>query len=293
MSKISIWLLAIRPKTLPAAIGPVLLGTAFAYSASTIEFSIAVTCLLGAMLLQVAANLANDYFDYKKGIDTSERLGPIRVTAQGLLTEREILGALIINIILAVLDGLFLIYKAGFVILIIGTISIIALLTYSGTVIAFGYRGLGDIFVFVFFGIIAVNGTFFAITGKTSPQVLLGSVTSGLLVNNILVINNYRDLENDKKTGKKTLAVLIGFRATLFQYILSLILSYVVVFALFLFGNSSYFIFLPMITLPIAWKLTYGLIKMDIGPDLNQVLAKTARLSLQFQLLLSMGIFLS
>ena len=203
LSKKDIWLLAIRPKTLPAAVAPVIVGSAFAYKLSDFLLLPGLATLIAALLLQIAANFANDYYDFIKGIDQYERLGPPRVAASGLISLTELRMGLIFTIALSMMIGLYLIYVRGIVILIIGLLSLFALITYSGTVIAFGYRALGDLLVFVFFGLFAVNGTYFVHSGTLDFDVFVGSIPSGFLITAILVVNNYRDLETDKKNREK------------------------------------------------------------------------------------------
>ncbi|MHA2250714.1 MAG: 1,4-dihydroxy-2-naphthoate polyprenyltransferase [Candidatus Kariarchaeaceae archaeon] len=289
-SKVQVWLMAIRPKTLPAAIGPVFVGSAFALDDDKFKFLPAFAALLGALLLQIGANLANDYFDFIKGTDPDERKGPTRVAASGLLDKHELRNGLIAVIAASLIVGLYLIYVGKWPILLIGFFSIVFLLTYSGGPWPFGYHGLGDFFVFIFFGFIAVSGTYYVQSLSISFLVIVGSIPSGALITAILVVNNYRDLSTDKETGKKTLAVIIGPKLTVIEYILLFIVAYLTPVYLLIQENFSIWVFLPWLTIPLTVRLINTLKSTNDGPTLNKTLAKTAQLNLIFSLLFSIGI---
>ncbi|MHA2274733.1 MAG: 1,4-dihydroxy-2-naphthoate polyprenyltransferase [Candidatus Kariarchaeaceae archaeon] len=292
-SKIQIWKLASRPKTLPAAVTPVIVGSALAFYSESFKLIPALSCMLGALLLQVAANMANDYYDFKKGSDTSERIGPMRVTASGLLTPKELLRGLLFVILISIVNGLYLIWISGIIILVIGVTSIISLMAYSGLRISYGYYGLGDFFVFTYFGILAVTGTYYVQMGEFDQIALWGSLPSGFLITAILVVNNYRDIETDRATGKRTLAVIMGRNVTRIYFISLLILSYCVLIVFFIKFNLSILIFLPVFTGPAGFRLIKELFKDVDGPRLNITLANSAKFSLWFNLLFSLGIVLS
>lgn len=291
-SKFSIWMLAIRPKTLPAAIAPVLVGTSFVLKINQFVFLPALFALIGALLIQILSNLGNDYFDFTKGIDDETRVGPTRVMQSGLLTIKEMKIGIAVNLVLAMLIGIYLIFVGGLTILIIGVSSLIFALLYSGGPFPLSSIGLGDIFVFVYFGIIAVNGTFFVQALSWNIAVLIGSIAPGLLITAILVVNNYRDYETDKAKGKGTLVVFFGKNFGLYEYYFTLIGAYTVPFVLYvLFLNFNFWIFLPLLSLPMAVPLIKSM-KTENGPNLNKTLAGTARLSLVYSLLLAIGIIL-
>lgn len=291
LSKRRVWLLAIRPKTLPAAIGPVIVGGAFGFHLDTFQILPVVMAIVGSLLLQILSNLGNDYFDFLSGHDTKDRVGPIRVLASGLLTIDELRRGIVVNIILALLVGLYLVVIGGWVILFIGIFSIVFALAYSGGPYPLSSNGLGDIFVFIFFGLIAVNGTFYVQAGKFNNQVILGSIPVGLLITAILVVNNYRDIETDRSTNKTTLAVILGEKTTRSYFTLLIVISYLIPFFLISGYNYSRLILLPLITLPMSFVLIKDLFRLS-GPALNSVLGGTARLSLVFSLFYAIGIVL-
>lgn len=290
-SRIGIWLLAIRPKTLPAAVSPVLVGTAAAVAHKSFAPLPAIAALLGALLLQIAVNLANDYFDFKKGIDRPDRLGPVRVTQSGLISPSGVKAGLSVTIGLAVLCGLYLIYAAGLPVLAVGLASILAALAYSGGPYPLASHGLGDLFVFIFFGLIAVCGTYYVQALKVIWPVFFISIPEGLLITSILVVNNLRDIDTDGKGGKNTLAVRLGKKGTRIEYIVLVAVSYLIPVILLLTGVFSPWVLLTLLSLPMAIKYT-RFICTESGEVLNDALAGTAKLALVFSLLLSIGLIL-
>ena len=284
--------MASRPKTLPAALAPVLVGMALAYADGGFRWLPALAAAAGALLLQIGANFANDYFDFFKGADTHERLGPTRVTASGLIGPGALRWGMVVVFGLAALVGLYLIYVGGWPILAIGVASILGALLYTGGPFPFGYHGLGDLFVFIFFGLVAVGGTYYVQTLTITPLVLLAATPVGALITNILVVNNYRDIETDAKAGKRTLAVMMGRRGARMEYLLLLIVAYLVPLWLWLGFGWSAWVMLPWLTLPLAVPLTRAVFTSTDGPTLNVTLAGTARLSLFFGLLFALGIAL-
>lgn len=291
MSKARVWLLAARPRTLPAALAPVLVGTALAASDGRFSAVPALAAFLGALLLQILSNLANDYFDFLKGADTSERVGPTRAMAAGLLSKGEMRAAMVIVAGLAVLDGLLLVALAGWPILVVGVASLLAALLYTGGPFPFGYHGLGDLFVFVFFGLVAVSGTYYAQAGALTAGALVTAVPVGALVTAILVVNNLRDIKTDAAAGKDTLAVLIGPAKTRLQFLALLALAYASPFLLWLGLGLGLPTLLPLLAIPIAVLLARD-IYAGTGSELNLVLAKSARHALAYSLLLSLGLIL-
>ena len=274
------WLLAARVPTLSAAVVPVLAGTAAAVADGRFRLLPFVASLAAAVLIQVGTNFANDYFDVHKGADTSERLGPVRVTQSGLLSPEAVRNAIILTFSLAVLIGLYLVAVGGWPIFVIGLLSIAAGVLYTGGPWPLGYHGLGDLFVFVFFGVIALTGTYYLHTGTVTLAALGSSIPVGCLVTAILVVNNLRDINTDRAAGKRTLAVRIGARATRLQYLLLLAVAYLTPLARWLLG-SSLWAFLPWLTLPLAVVLARRMLTTE-GRALNPVLKDTARLHLLY-----------
>jgi 1,4-dihydroxy-2-naphthoate octaprenyltransferase len=291
-SKMGAWMLATRPRTLPAAIAPVMLGSATAVADKSFVWLPAVAALIVALLLQIGANLANDYFDYLKGIDTQDRLGPPRVTQSGLIPEKQVKAGMILTIILSLLPGIYLLTVGGLPVLIIGLACICAALAYSGGPFPLASHGLGDLFVFVFFGLVAVGGTYYVQALHLTPLVWLMGVIEGLLITAILVVNNLRDIRSDRQTAKRTLAVIIGNRGSRLEYVLLLAGAYVIPIILWLSGRMSAWVLLPLISLPTALSLMRLIWKNPADPILNQALAKTAKLALIYSILLSIGLIL-
>jgi len=293
MPNLHAWILATRPKTLPAAVGPVLAGSALAFSDDRFAVMPAFAALGIALLLQIGVNLANDYFDFVRGIDTQERLGPIRVTQSGLISPDGVKSAMMLIFTLAALIGLYLIFKGGWPVLCIGMASILAALGYSGGPFPLASHGLGDLFVFIFFGLVAVCGTYYVQALRLTWLVFMVASTVGFLITAILVINNLRDIRTDRKAGKNTLAVILGERLSKIEYALLLALSYGVLLIIWTAGRVSPWILLPLLSLPWAVSLVRTVWKSDIDPGLNIMLAKTAGLSLVYSMLLSIGFLLA
>lgn len=286
------WLLAARPRTLPAAVAPVLVGTALAIRDGGFALGPAVAAILVALLLQIGANFANDVFDFRRGADTHERLGPTRVTQSGLLAERQVFAATIIVIALAALAGLALVLRGGLPILLLGIAAIIATLAYTGGPFPLGYNGLGEVFVLIFFGFVAVAGTYYVQTLRLTSTALGVAVPVGALVTAILVVNNLRDLETDRRAGKRTLAVRLGRAGTQAEYLALIVVAYLAPPLLWLLGGLGPWVLLPWLTLPVAARLV-GQTRGEAGRALNKTLAGTAQLELFFSILLAIGIVLS
>lgn len=285
-------MLAIRPRTLPASVSPVIVGTALAIADKGFKYLPAIAALAGALLLQIGVNLANDYFDSIKGVDTAERLGPIRVTQSGLIEPVRVKGAMIITFGLVALVGIYLISVGGWPILVMGTASILAALAYSGGPYPLASHGLGDLCVFIFFGFVAVCGTYFAQTLRVTTIVLVASVPVGLLITAILVVNNLRDIVTDRTAGKNTLGVVLGKQGARIEYALLLTGAYAAPVLLALADGVSAAVFLPLLTLPMALTLCRTVFREE-GKVLNKALAGTAQLTLLFCLLFSGGLILS
>ena len=290
-SPLGSWVLAARPKTLSAASVPVLVGSACAFALESFRWGPALAALAGALLLQIGANFANDVFDYEKGADTAERLGPTRAVQAGLITARAMKRGMYVVFALSLLIGAYLTWVAGPIILAIGLLSIASAIAYTGGPYPLGYNGLGDIFVFVFFGLVAVCGTVFVQGGHVPALALWCSLPVGALATAILVVNNLRDWEQDARVGKRTLAVRWGPRAVIVEYCLLLALAYAVPLFLATSSARGRFVLLPLLTLPLARKLMRA-VQVEKGRALNARLAGTAKLLLLFGLLFALGVVL-
>jgi 1,4-dihydroxy-2-naphthoate octaprenyltransferase len=291
ISKFQSWILASRLKTLPAAVVPVLVGSALAVSVNKFFLFYSIVALLCALLIQIGTNFTNDLYDYLKGADSKKRKGPVRVLASGLISVREMKIGSVIVFGLAFVLGLYLVYSAGLIILWIGIISIIAGIIYTAGPFPLAYNGLGDLFVFAFFGVVGTMGTFYLHTQEFTVVSFLVSLPVGALTTNILIVNNYRDIEEDKAAGKNTLAVYLGKNFTRWEFIILLLLSYAVSLILFLNFDYSYWIFLPYITIPFTILLIRMLFKLK-GESLNKTLELTSKFAGVYGLLFSAGLVL-
>jgi 1,4-dihydroxy-2-naphthoate octaprenyltransferase len=291
VSRQQAWVMAARPKTLPAAISPVIAGTALAAGDGHFVLLPALAALMGALLLQIGSNLANDYFDAINGADTHQRIGPVRVTASGLISHASMRLGMVVVFGLAALIGLYLIWVGGWPILVTGIAAILAALAYTGGPKPFGYLGLGDLFVFLFFGPVALCGTYYVQAQRVTVEALLASIAVGALITAILVVNNLRDIKSDKAAGKYTLAVRLGVQATRLEYLILLAIAYAVAILLAITSASTWLL-APLITLPRAMQLYATIRRAGDGPTLNAALAGTAQLSLLFALCLAAGFLL-
>ena len=289
----NVWLLATRPKTLPAAMAPVVVGSAMAYVHHRFALMPAIACLAVALLLQIGVNLANDFFDFSKGIDTEDRLGPVRVTQSGLIAPGRVKSAMTMVFVSSLLPGLYLISIGGWPVAVIGAASIIAALAYSGGPFPLASHGLGDLFVFIFFGLVAVCGTYYVQALDLRPMVVWMGIIVGLLITAILVVNNLRDIATDRNTGKRTLAVMIGKHKTRLEYTVLLAGAYAIPVFLWFGGFASAWLLLPLATLPLAFLRIRLIRQPSDGPALNDLLAKTAKLAFFYSLLLSIGLIIS
>ncbi len=292
ISKFQAWLLATRPKTLPAAVSPVIIGSAVAFAEGGFRFLPAIAAFLGALLLQIGANLANDVFDYEKGADQHDRLGPLRVTQAGLLSPSTVKTGMWITFALAALCGIYMTLVSGWFILLIGLLAILAAIAYTGGPFPYGYRGLGELFVFVFFGFAAVCGTYYAQTNTISQLAVLSSIPVGLLIVAILVVNNVRDYESDKAANKRTLAVRYGLNWAKQEFISVVILAFVVTFLLAITDLAPVWILLSWLAIPLVFSTSSAILNKR-GKVLNKTLAETGKLTLYFSLLYSSGLILS
>lgn len=286
------WVLAARPKTLPAAVAPVLVGTAVAIHEGGFHGLSAIMALVTALLLQIAANFANDALDFKRGSDTAGRLGPTRVTSAGLLSAKQVLIATGMVLGLSVLSGLVLVWRGGWPLLILGLAAIICAVAYTGGPFPLGYLGLGELFVFIFFGPVAVTGTAWVQTLELTPLAIVASVPVGALATAILVVNNLRDLPTDAASGKHTIAVRIGPRWTRREHGAMLLVAIASPFVFWMAGWLSWWWVLTLGSWPLAWYLWQQVLRQR-GPALNQTLASTARLQLVYSILLAAALIFS
>ncbi|HTR89836.1 MAG TPA: 1,4-dihydroxy-2-naphthoate polyprenyltransferase [Solirubrobacteraceae bacterium] len=288
-SSVRIWVMAARLRTLPAAIAPVLVGTSLALGAGHLHPLAFLAALLGAIFIQVGTNLSNDYSDARRGADTEERLGPVRVTAGGLAPPRQVLTATYVSFGLAILCGAYLVAVAGWELIAVGAASILAGVLYTGGPRPYGYEGLGEVFVFLFFGVVAVVGSYFVQVQQLPWQAFGCAVPVGLLASAILVVNNVRDIDTDRRAGKRTLAVRLGRARTRDLYTAMLATAFLSAPVLWLLGMYPWLL-LCWLSTPLAIALVRVVRTRLDGPSLNGALARTGALQLLFCLLLSAGI---
>lgn len=290
-SKFKSWILASRPKTLPAAVVPVIVGSSLAYSESKFVLLNSLIALFCSLLIQIGTNFVNDLYDFLKGSDKKNRKGPKRVLANGFISVKEMKIGSVLIFLLAFAAGLYLVYVGGVVVLIIGVTSIIAGIAYTAGPFPLAYNGLGDLFVFIFFGIVATVGTYYVNTFEFSFLSFLASIPVGALITNILLVNNYRDINEDKAANKKTTAVIFGKDFARRQYMFFIILSYLIPISFFVFYNYSYLILFPLLSIPFAAHLVNMLYKLE-GEALNKTLELTAKFSGVYGILFSIGLIL-
>ena len=282
-----LWLAAARPKTLPAAATPVIVGTACARACGGVAWGPALAALGGALALQIGANFANDVFDAERGADGPDRVGPVRAVAAGLISAGAMKRAMIAAFAIAMAFGVYLVSVAGWPIVAIGLASIACGIAYTGGPFPLGYHGLGDVFVFLFFGLVAVCGTAFVQVGGVPALAWWAAVPVGALSTNILVVNNVRDRATDVRAGKRTLAVRFGRRAALGEYAALLAVAYAVPVAL---SCNHPLRLLPLLTLPLAVLKLRALMRAVTGPEHNALLAATAQLLLAHGALFAIGL---
>lgn len=294
-SKVSgwqVWLGAIRVRTLPAAIAPVLVGSTLAWKDNRFDGEAAVLCLLFALLIQIGTNFANDYYDYIKGADTEKRVGPVRAVASGLVRPETMRIAMYAVLLVAFTLGLSLIAWGGPWLLLIGVASVLCAIAYTGGPYPLGYNGLGDVFVFVFFGLVAVGASYYVQVGVITGEVVLWATAIGLLAANILVVNNYRDVETDREAGKRTLVVRFGRTFARVQFGMSLFVAMVMPLVHWRQGNSGWLL-LPLMLCPMAVLHARRLRYSKTPSELIQLLGDSGKLLALYALLLSIGLVLS
>ncbi len=287
-STLKIWVSTLRLPTLPAAVSPVVVGTAVAWRDGVANLPVAIAAAAGALFIQIGTNLFNDYADFKKGADTEARLGPARATSRGWLSPTEVLVATIVAFAIATAFGIYLLAAAGWPVAVIGTASILCGLAYTGGPRPLAYVGLGDVFVFIFFGLVAVMGTYYVQAGAVGASAFAAAVPVGLLTTGVLVVNNLRDRHTDAKSQKRTLAVRFGERFTRAQYAVVLIGAYVSVLFTAVLGVHGWGWLLVFASMPVAFIRIRALNRLD-GAALNPELGNTAKLGLLFSALLALG----
>ena len=306
VSRSKAWLMAARPQTLPAGAAPVLVGAGLAVHDGVFAPVAATFALVGALLLQVGTNFANDYYDAVHGADTDDREGFTRVTAGGLIEPATVKRAMYATFALAIVVGVYLVYLGGVPILVIGLASVVAGITYTGGPLPYGYRGLGDLFVFVFFGLVAVAGTYYvqAVTFAAGPFPLwvpdgtlpVAAVVAGLpaagLSTAILVVNNVRDRETDAAAGKRTLAVVLGYRLSRVEWTALVGMAYVVPVVFWLDGYTAT-VLLPLVTAPLAVAIGRTVWTRTDGDALNPALERTGKLLFAHSVLFAIGLALA
>jgi 1,4-dihydroxy-2-naphthoate octaprenyltransferase len=288
-NQIHVWGIAARPKTLPAGIVPVIVGGVIAYDAGAFHFLSLVAALFGSIMIQIGTNFANDLFDFRKQTDTADRIGPTRVTQAGLATPRQTATATTVAFSLAALAGIYLIYRGGLPILIVGVVSIACGILYTAGPVALGYLGLGDIFVLIFYGPVALAGTFYVQAHDITWPIILAGLPFGMISTAILVVNNLRDIDTDKNSSKKTLAVRFGRTFARYEFLILLIGAAAVPVLIVALGQKDIYLLLPVLYLiaaPLAIKIVFT---STDGEQLNKTLAVTGRLLMIFGFLFSIG----
>jgi len=286
--------MAARPRTLPAAIAPVLVGTAAAIEVSReLRVGAFVAALLGSILIQIGTNLANDYSDARRGADTADRLGPVRVTSSGLVAPRRVLYATWLAFAGAAAAGVYLATVAGPAILVVGVLSIAAGVLYTGGPRPYGYAGMGELFVFLFFGLVAVNGSYYVQIEQLDSLPLWLSVSVGLLSAAILVVNNIRDIDTDRRAGKRTLAVRLGRDRTRKLYLCLVGGAYPVLTVGLTVAEGPEVALIALFSAPLAIAPARAVLSATDGPALNRALAQTGALLGVFSFLLAAGLLIA
>jgi 1,4-dihydroxy-2-naphthoate polyprenyltransferase len=285
------WILAGRPRTLFASVAPVVVGVALALQAGAFRLLPALAATVVSVAIQIGANFANDLGDYRRGADTAERVGPTRVTSAGLLTPRQVAAGMWAAFGVAAAAGLTLVFIGGWPVLVAGVASIVAALAYTAGPLPLGYYGLGDLAVFIFFGLVGTIGTYYVQALEVTPLAAASAVPVGALITAILVVNNLRDADTDRAAGKRTLAVLLGRRGARIEYLALMLIAYVTPVVLLLFFDQRAWILFPLLTLPLAFRLTQAVFT-TLGPALNRTLAGTSQLALIYSLAFAAGLLL-
>ncbi|SFR41804.1 1,4-dihydroxy-2-naphthoate polyprenyltransferase [Halogeometricum limi] len=304
ISRTKAWLMAARPQTLPAAAAPILVGVGLALHDGVFAALPALAAFVGAALIQVGTNFANDYYDAVQGADTEDREGFTRVTAGGLIDPAEVKRAMYLTFAAAVLSGTYLVYVGGVPILVVGLLSVVSGIAYTGGPYPLGYHGLGDVFVFLFFGVVAVTGTYYVqaasvlaapltvgIPAGTLPfDAFVASLAVAAISTNILVVNNVRDKEEDATTGKRTLAVRFGYAFSRIEYAAMLALAYLVPVWFLAREGFGVAVLLPLVTLPYALSIARTVFTETGGGALNPALERTGKLLAMHAVLFGFGL---
>lgn len=291
MGAAAVWIKAARPRTLPAALAPVAVGTSLAAGpAGIFKLPILIATVVGALFIQIGTNLSNDYSDARRGADSDDRLGPVRVTAGGLVPPKYVLYATWVAFAIAALAGLYLVLEAGWELILVGAASIVAGVLYTGGPRPYGYEGLGEVFVFLFFGVVAVTGSFFVQTQTLTWEAFALSIPVGLLACSLLMVNNIRDIDTDRRAGKRTLAVRLGRKSMRTVFSVTLLLAFALVPIIWLATALPAWINLALLALPLQPSLARTVRDRTDGVALNKALADSARLELVFCVLLSAGL---
>ena len=286
------WWLAVRPKTLPAAATGVLVGSALAWRDDGFALAPALAALGVALLLQIASNLANDVYDHERGADTAERLGPLRVTQSGLLSRAQVKRGLKVVLALALALGVYLTFVRGPLVPVVGLAAIAAAVAYTGGPYPLGYHGLGEVFVFAFFGLTAVVGTYWVQSAAVSGLAVLMGAAVGGVITAIIVVNNLRDIEQDRLADKRTVAVRIGVRATRCEYVALMALPYALLTIAVSAGALPPATLLAWLSLPLAARATRRVF-VQTGRQLNAALAETGQTGLLYAALFAVGVLLA
>jgi 1,4-dihydroxy-2-naphthoate polyprenyltransferase len=283
---------AIRPKTLPAAVAPVMVASALAWRDGLFNLPVAIICLGFGVLIQIGTNFANDYYDFIKGADTAARVGPTRAVSSGLVTPAVMYRAMWAVLATAFLLGLTLVYWGGVWLILIGILSVVCAIAYTGGPYPLGYNGLGDLFVFIFFGVVAVGATYYVQATTLSHDAVALGVPMGLLAANILLVNNYRDVATDRVAGKRTTVVRFGQGYARIQFSLSLLIAFAVLAYRYVLGTSAWEL-LPLILVPLALNQCRRLRQSKAPGELIRLLGDAGKLLALYALLLSLGLVLS
>ena len=283
--------MAIRPHTLPAAISPVIVAWSITYQQKSFSLLPALAAMFSALMIQIISNLVNDVMDFNKGADTEQRQGFKRVTQSGLLSQKEVWGGGVLAIILAFLAGSYLIWLRGYWVLLIGVISILSSIAYTAGPFPLAYNGFGDLFVLIFFGFVNLCGSVFVIMSTIPSISWVMAFNMGALITAILVVNNIRDIESDRKAGRRNIPIVYGLKVAFWEYRALIILPYILLLFTAIFSRQ-FFLLMPFLSFPFAIQLLRDLPKTK-GAQLNKILGQTAQLVLRYGVLLAIGFLLS
>lgn len=287
-SPIRAWVLASRPKTLPVAIAPVLVGSAMAWDGGSFNFGIALITVVCALLITIGTNFCNDYADFMGGVDTKDRKGPTRVTQAGLIAPHRVKVATVVIFFLATALGMVLVYRGGWGILIIGLASILAGIFYTAGPWPYGYKGLGDLFVLIFFGPVAVGGTYYVQTLEITSSVMIAGLAPGLLSIAILTVNNIRDIEEDRKANKKTLVVRFGRKFGVGLWLGCVVIAALLPLEFVRATGDHVWAGLTVLILIPAMSILHKLVTIHDSAGLNPLLGQTAFLLLGYSVIFAL-----